>query len=57
MSPPASAFIRELSMRDDVVISEFILLEMYLLLRNPAVLTKPLDAAHAVNVCACYRRV
>jgi uncharacterized protein len=42
--------------RDDVAISEFILAELYGLLRNPAVLKHPLDADQAVEVIQTYRR-
>ena len=52
----ASAFIEALQDREDVVISEFILRELYNLLRNPAVLTKPLSAAAAVDVCEAFRQ-
>ncbi len=40
----------------DVAISEFILAELYGLLRNPAVLQHPLDAEDAVEVIQTYRR-
>jgi len=36
--------------RDDVALSEFVLSEFYLHLRNPAVLVQPLDAKEAVEV-------
>ena len=42
-------------MRDDVVLSEFVLLELYGLLRNPAVVLRPLPAAHAAEICAAFR--
>jgi toxin-antitoxin system PIN domain toxin len=51
----AAAFVESLHDRDDVAISEFILLELYGLLRNPAVLAKPLTPAAAVEVCAAFR--
>ncbi len=41
---------------EDVAISEFILAEFYVLLRNPAVLAHPLDPADAVEVIESYRR-
>jgi toxin-antitoxin system PIN domain toxin len=40
---------------EDVAISEFILAELYGLLRNPAVLKHPLDADEAVDVVQTYR--
>ncbi len=53
---PAKRFLEELTDREDVALSEFILTEFYLLLRNPAVLTHPLDAAAAAAVITRYRR-
>jgi len=51
----AAAFIESLHDNDEVVISEFILLELYSLLRNPAVLAKPLTAEQASDVCEAFR--
>lgn len=51
----AAAFLGSLQGRDDVAISEFILLELYGLLRNLAVLTKPLSAPKAAEVCEAFR--
>ncbi len=52
----AKRFIDEASERDDVALSEFVLTEFYLLLRNPAVLVRPLSAPDAVEVIQSYRR-
>ena len=52
----AAAFIESLQARDDVAICEFILLELYGLLRNPVVLAKPLSALAAVAICEQFRR-
>lgn len=52
----ARAFIEDLSGREDVALSEFVLTELYLLLRNPAVLAKPLTAPEAVAVIQSYRQ-
>lgn len=41
---------------DEVALSEFILVELYGLLRNPAVLRRPLGADEAVEVIDTYRR-
>ena len=41
--------------RDDVVICELVLVELYILLRNPAVISSPLTAAEALSVCRSYR--
>lgn len=53
--PAARAFITSLSDREDVALSEFVLAEFYLLLRNPAVLAKPLTAQATVAVIQSYR--
>ena len=42
--------------REDVVLSELILRELYGLLRNPVVLAKPLSANAAVDVCESFRQ-
>lgn len=52
----AYAFLDALGLRDDVAISELVLVELYTLLRNPAVLTNPLGPAEAVDVVQAYRR-
>lgn len=39
-----------------MAICEFILLELYVLLRNPAVLGKPLSASAAADVCEAFRQ-
>ena len=52
----AVAFFESLADRRDVVISEFILLELYGLLRNPAILRRPLTADAATSVCESFRR-
>lgn len=51
----ASGFLTEYSNRPDVVLCELVLVELYLLLRNPAVVTRPLGAKAAVSVCQAYR--
>ncbi len=52
---PAATFLDSLQHRDDIGISEFILLELYCLLRNPAAVRKPLGASEAVDVCEAFR--
>lgn len=52
----AVAFAESLQGSDGVAISEFVLLELYNLLRNPAVMTRPLRASTAVEVCAAFRQ-
>lgn len=51
----ANAFAESLQHRSDVAISELVLLELYNLLRNPVVMTRPLGAAEAVDVCEAFR--
>ena len=51
----SAGFLNGLRTRDDIVLSELVLLELYVVLRNPAVLVKPLSAAAAVNVCQAFR--
>lgn len=51
----ASAFLASLQSSDQVALCEFMLLELYGLLRNPAVLAKPLSPSAAVDVCEAFR--
>lgn len=51
----AAAFLASLHDRDDVAISEFVLLELYGLLRNPAVLVHPATPRAAVAACDAFR--
>ena len=52
----AAAFLESLHDRDDVVISEFVLLELCALLLNSAVLREPLSPVAAVDVCESFRQ-
>ena len=52
----AYAWMVSIQHEEDVAISEFILAEFYVLLRNPAVLRRPLNAEEAVEVIQTYRR-
>ena len=52
---PARAFMEELSLRTDVVIAEFALVELYLLIRNPTVFAHPYNASDAASVCERLR--
>lgn len=52
----AKAFLEAHSDRADVALSEFVLTEFYLHLRNPAVLQNPLGAKEAVKVIDSYRK-
>ena len=51
----AFAWMSSIQREEDVAISEFILAELYGLLRNPAVLKHPLTAEEAVEVIQTYR--
>jgi len=51
----AKAFLISLADREDVTLSEFVLSELHLLLRNPAVLEEPLNPSDAVEVIQSYR--
>jgi toxin-antitoxin system PIN domain toxin len=51
----AAAFLAGCAHRDDVAISELVLMELYQLLRNPAVLERPLGAVEAAEVCQGFR--
>ncbi|WP_367870228.1 VapC toxin family PIN domain ribonuclease [Luteolibacter sp. Populi] len=52
----ARNFLNTMSTRDDVALGEFVLTEVYLHLRNPAVLVHPLAPQDAVAVIQSYRR-
>lgn len=53
---PVRRFLEGASRSEDFAIPDFVLVELYTLLRNPAVLERPLDADAAVSVIAAYRR-
>jgi predicted nucleic acid-binding protein len=50
----ATAFLEETFADKRVVISDLVLVELYLLLRNPAVLKKPLSSAVAAKLVGSY---
>lgn len=52
----AHAWLSSIPPQEEVAVSEFILAELYGLLRNPAVLRHPLAADEAVDVIQVYRR-
>ncbi|HEY5791968.1 MAG TPA: VapC toxin family PIN domain ribonuclease [Chthoniobacterales bacterium] len=52
----ARRFLQSIGQREDIGISEFVLAEFYLHLRNPAVLVRPLSASEAAEVIQSYRR-
>jgi uncharacterized protein len=51
----ASAFLVECADRTDIAVCELVLMELYQLLRNPAVVTRPLDGPEAAEVCQTFR--
>lgn len=51
----AFAFISGLGLREDVAVSEFVLMELYTLLRNPSVVRRPLSPKEATGVIQAYR--
>lgn len=51
----AMKWMNTLIARKDIALSEFVLLEFYNLLRNPAVLKRPLTAPAAAEVIQTYR--
>ncbi len=51
----ASIVLTDLASSQDVVLCDLVLVELYILLRNPAVLSKPLSAAAAAQVCRRWR--
>lgn len=51
----ARSFLRQASIRSDVVISELVLVELYLLIRNPTVFPHPYDAPGAAAACQSFR--
>ena len=52
---PAKIFFVKHALNRDFAICELVLIEFYILLRNPAVVEKPLNADKAVEVCMKYR--
>jgi predicted nucleic acid-binding protein len=51
----AEDFLREHAADADFAICELVLVELYVLLRNPAVVANPLSAAMAVQTCRGFR--
>lgn len=52
---PAVEFLESLALRNDVVVSEFMLVELYLKLRNAKIFPDPMTAAEAAVVCQSFR--
>jgi toxin-antitoxin system PIN domain toxin len=51
----ARGFLNGHSQDSEFCICELVLIELYVLLRNPAVVEHPLSAARAVEICMTYR--
>lgn len=51
----AAQWLNGLSSRNDIVVSEFVLVELYGLLGNPAILSKPLTPNKAAALCQTFR--
>lgn len=51
----ARGFLQEIAGSQDVVICELVLVELYILLRNPAVLPRALGPGDAAATCRAYR--
>jgi toxin-antitoxin system PIN domain toxin len=52
----ARTFLSDLQARDDVVVCELVLLETYILLRNPAVFSKPVSGQVAAASLQSFRQ-
>ena len=52
----ARSFLEACAERADVAIAELALVELYVLLRNPAVVRQPLEADAAAELCQAFRR-
>lgn len=51
----AVKFLESLALRHDVAVSEFMLVELYLKLRNPRIFPNPMTATEAAAVCQSFR--
>jgi toxin-antitoxin system PIN domain toxin len=51
----ARAFVESCVERNDIAIAELVLVELYVLLRHPAVVRKPLEAEAAASLCQALR--
>lgn len=51
----AVIFLNSLALRHDVAVSEFMLVELYLKLRNAKIFKNPMTPSEAVEVCQGYR--
>jgi uncharacterized protein len=51
----ARQWVEALASRTDVVVSDLMLLEVYLKIRNPRILTAPFSAPEAADYCQAFR--
>jgi len=51
----ARDFLYSLRTNTDVLLSEYIMVELYMCLRNPAIFEKPLGPAQASGICTRYK--
>jgi len=52
----ARAFVERCAGQRDIAIAELVLVELYVLMRNPAVVRRPLEADQAASLCQVFRR-
>jgi uncharacterized protein len=53
---PARRFLESLAKKEDVLVCELMLAEVYLKIRNPRIFSRPYDAASAAAYCQTFRR-
>lgn len=53
---PSRRFFEDLATREDVLVCELMLVEVYLKLRNPRIFSRPFDAVSAAAYCQRFRR-
>jgi predicted nucleic acid-binding protein len=51
----ANLFMKDISQRTDIIVSEFVLMELYSALRNQAILNQPLTSYESVQIIKEYR--
>jgi toxin-antitoxin system PIN domain toxin len=55
LQAPAEAFLLEHGEDPDFTVCELVLVELYVLLRNPAIVSRPLSGEEAVLICRGFR--
>jgi toxin-antitoxin system PIN domain toxin len=56
LNDAAIGFLRSHADDERFAVCELVLVELYVLLRNPAIIPRPLPAERAVSVCRAYRQ-